>query len=259
MDCDLTGIGVLVTRAIHQAGPLCDLILAQGGRPIAFPAIEIDDPLELKPVQELLSRLDRFDIAIFISPNAVTHGLALLPQHALPPSLRIGAVGRGTARALQVAGIDTHIVPEERFDSEALLATEALTQVAGRRVLIFRGEGGRPLLGDTLRERGAEVVYAEVYRRVCPETDVSELLPRWTSDIQIVTVTSIDLLNNLAHILGEQGVDQLRTTPIIVISERMLAQAQALGCREVVLAQGADDQAILAALCRWAAGREAVG
>jgi uroporphyrinogen-III synthase len=250
-DCDLTGIGVLVTRAIHQAGPLCDLIQAQGGRPQLLPALEICDPLDPAPVKNLLAQLDRFDIAIFISPNAVTHGLALLPSHALPPGLKIGAVGAGTARALQYAGVETHILPEGRFDSEALLETPALQQVTGQRIIIFRGEGGRPLLGDSLQQRDAEVVYAEVYRRVRPETDVSELLSHWPSDVQIITTTSIDILNNLSQMLGEEGASQLQTTPLVVISERMCIRAQELGCKQVVLAHGADDQAILEALCRW--------
>ena len=255
-DCDLTGIGVLVTRAIHQAGPLCDLIQAQGGTPQLLPALEISDPLDPTPIQTLLAQLDRFDIAIFISPNAVTHGLAQLPGHTLPPDLKIGAVGAGTARALQYAGVGTHIVPEDRFDSEALLATPALQQVTGRRIIIFRGEGGRPLLGDSLRQRGAEVVYAEVYRRVRPETDVSELLSRWSSDVQIVTTTSNDILNNLSQMLGEEGASRLQTTPVVVISERMSIRAQELGCKQVILAHGADNQAILEALCRWAASRK---
>lgn len=256
-DCDLTGIGVLVTRAIHQAAPLCDLIQAQGGRPQLLPALEICDPLDPAPVKTRLAQLDRFDIAIFISPNAVTHGLALLPGHALPPDLKIGAVGAGTARALQHAGVETHIVPEDRFDSEALLETPALQQVSGRRIIIFRGEGGRPLLGDSLQQRGAEVVYAEVYRRIRPETDVSELLSRWSSDVQITTTTSNDILNNLSQMLGETGARQLQTTPLVVISERMRIRAQQLGCRQIILAHGADDQAILEALCRWAATHKA--
>lgn len=254
-DCDLSGIGVLVTRANHQAGPLCDLIQARGGRPQRLPALEISDPLDPAPVQSLLAQLDRFDIAIFISPNAVSHGLALLPGHTLPPDLKIGAVGNGTARALQQAGIDTHIVPQGRYDSEALLATPALQQVAGQRIIIFRGEGGRPLLGDSLGQRGAEVVYAEVYRRVRPATDVSDLLTRWSSEVQIVTTTSNDILNNLAQMLGEEGIDRLQTTPLVVISERMSRRAHELGCKQVILAQGADDQAIMEALCQWGASR----
>lgn len=255
-DCNLKGIGVLVTRAVHQAGPLCELILAQGGHPISFPAIEICDPLDPGPAQALLSQLDSFDIAIFISPNAVTHGLALLPEHALPLGLKIGAVGKGTAHALEDAGLSVDIVPQGRFDSEALLASPELQHVRGRRIIIFRGEGGRPLLGDTLRQRGAEVAYAEVYRRILPETDSKEMLTLWSTEVKIVTATSNDILNNLAAMLGAQGIEKLQHTPLVVISERMRQRAQALGCKQIILARRADDRSLLQALCRWASSQD---
>jgi uroporphyrinogen-III synthase len=231
------------------------MILAQGGRPIAFPAIEIDDPLDPGPVQDLLSQLSNFDIAIFISPNAVSHGLALLPGHILPAGLKVGAVGKGTARALAEAGQRAEILPEGRFDSEALLDTPALQQVAGLRILIFRGEGGRPLLGDSLRQRGAEVAYAEVYRRTLPDTDAQEMRALWSAEVQIVTATSNDILDNLAAMLGPQGIHQLQQTPLVVISERMRSHAQALGCQQIILAQRADDPSLLEALCLWANSR----
>ncbi len=252
-DCDLKGMGVLVTRPEGQAGPLCDLIAARGGRPEPFPAIEIRGPLDPRPLQALLDRLGGFHMAIFISPNAVRYGLALLGERRWPPRLKIAAVGRGTALALEKAGLKAGIVPKERFDSEALLAAPELNDVAGRRIVIFRGNGGRPLLGDTLRQRGAEVAYAEVYRRLRPAADVEPLLRRWRSDIQVVTVTSGDILDNLAAMLGARGLKYLRETPLLVISERMRAQAGKLGCIRIILAQGADNVAVLRALCAWAA------
>lgn len=252
-ECDLKGMGVLVTRAEHQAGPLCELITAQGGRPVPFPAIQIEGSLDPAPVYALLECLNDFHIAIFISPNAVQYGLAMLGERQLPSGLSVGAVGKGTARALEEAGIKVNIVPEDQFDSESLLTLPELNRVAGQRIIIFRGDGGRPLLGGTLRQRGAEVIYAEVYRRVRPEADVESLLQRWRSDVQVVTATSNDILDNLAAMLGEWGLAHLRETPLVVISERMRTQAGKLGCTKIILAEGADNVAVLTALCAWAA------
>jgi len=248
---DLAGVGVLVTRAAHQADPLCESIAAHGGLPISFPAIEIREPKDIVQTRKHLAHLSSFDLAIFISPNAVRCGLALLEDQATLGTLAIGAVGKSTARALAQAGIAVNIVPQDRSDSEALLMASELTNVAGQRIAIFRGDGGRPLLGDTLQQRGAEVVYIEVYHRAQPDADEAKLLAFWQQSVQIVTATSNDVLNNLVAMLGIVGMKKLRTTPLVVISERMRIRAQELGCRHVILACGADDQSVLEAISNW--------
>ena len=249
---DLDGVGVLVTRAERQAGPLSRLIANHGGRPVRFPAMKICGPRDPGPVNAILDDLENFQIAIFISPNAVWFGLSLCD---LPTGIKIGAVGKGTALALEQAGLTVDIVPEERSDSEALLSTQELKAARGSRIVIFRGNGGRPMLGDILRQRGAEVVYAEAYRRVCPKMDATALIESWPREIQIVTATSIDLLNNLITMLGSDGLEHLRQTPLIVISERMCILARNIGCKHIIFAEGAGDQKLLLAVSEWARSR----
>ena len=154
--CQLAGAGILVTRAAHQADNLCRLIEQSGGRALRFPALEIVGPADPLRTREQLAQIARYDLAVFVSPNAVVHGMRLLPQ-GLPQTLRVAAVGRASAEALRVAGRAADIVPQGRYDSEALLAVHELGAMQGRRVIVFRGDGGRPLLGDVLRQRGAEV------------------------------------------------------------------------------------------------------
>jgi len=251
-ECDLAGLGVLVTRAAHQSAPLCELIRNHGGRPITFPALEIVSPENPSAAQSQLAQLDGFDIAVFISSNAVSHGLAMLEDDAALTRLKIAAVGRSTAQALEQAGLTVDITPADKFDSEALLETPELHRVKDLRIIIFRGNGGRPLLGDTLQQRGAEVTYVEVYQRACPTADPIRLLAVWPASVQIVTATSIDILNNLTALLGAEGMQKLRTTPLLVVSERMRQKAIELGCQSIILAQRADDQSLLEALCSWA-------
>jgi hypothetical protein len=125
---------------------------------------------------------------------------------------------------------------------------QAVWDAAGQRILIFRGNGGRELLRDTLRQRGAEVDYAEVYRRQRPQTDPAPLLARWPREVQVVVVTSVETLENLAAILGERGESLLRQTPIVVVSERIRQRAEAMGCARILLAQRAEEAAILTAI-----------
>ena len=147
----LSGLNIVVTRPREQAVSLAQRIEQQGGNAVLFPLLEISPVADAKPLRTLIARLPEFNLAIFISPNAVRYGMeAILAVGAIPPALKIATVGQGSARALRDLGVEKIIAPQDRFDSEALLALPELQQVAGWRVIIFRGDGGRELLGDSL-------------------------------------------------------------------------------------------------------------
>ena len=251
IDNPLRGKGVLVTRPARQSAKLCRLIESKNGKAICFPAIEIEAPLDLKPARRLLDQLTGCDIAIFVSPNAVRATFALMGVRGLPATLKVAAVGKGTARILSALGIAVDTVPVDRYDSEGLLRSESLQHVQGKRIFIFRGVGGRRLLGDRLRERGAEVHYVEVYRRVCPGTDPEPLIRRWIDDVDIVTITSGEILENLFQILGDEGGTLLKATPMVVISERIRSRARDFECSHVAVSERADDEAIVDAVEAW--------
>jgi uroporphyrinogen-III synthase len=251
MACNLESRGVLVTRAAHQASGLAGLIESQGGRAVCFPALEIGSAQDPAGALELLRQ--RWDLVVFISPNAVRHAVELLAGDRLQ-SHQIAAVGEASAHALRNCGMPADLMPQHRYDSEGLLALPELQQIRNRRVLIVRGEGGRRLLGDSLRARGAKVEYAEVYRRLKPLVDPAPLLQHWQAKVDIVTATSAEVLDNLLAMLGEPGASVLRLTPLLVISERMAARARELGFKQVVQASGADDASVMRGLCEWVEG-----
>jgi uroporphyrinogen-III synthase len=250
--CHLGGIGVLVTRPAHQSAPLCELIERAHGRPVRFPTLEILGPSNPQTIRQQLAAVGPSDLLIFISANAAEFAFPLLPN-TLPLDISIAAVGAATARALSDLGLEPTLVPSDSFDSEGLLALPELQAVHGRRIHIIRGNGGRPTLGDTLGERGATVDYVEVYRRGLPQRNPANLITGWTQMIDVVTVTSAAILDNLFTLLGESGVERVRHTPLIVISERVAEHAAGLGCESIYIADSAADTDILAELCRMVA------
>jgi uroporphyrinogen-III synthase len=243
----LRGLGVLVTRPAGQAETLCSLIESAGGRPILFPTMEIVPTADPSRARALLA--ESWDLTVFTSRNAVEHALALGCDGRWERSERLAAVGRATGLALAAAGRAPDLVPPERFDSESLVALPGLADMAGRRVLIVRGEGGRALLGEVLAERGALVGFAEVYRRVRPDLDPAALIGRWSSDVQLASATSDEILLNLIEILGAPGLAPLLATPLVTVSERTAQTARGLGFARVLVAERAEDPAILSALC----------
>jgi len=230
----LAGRGIVVTRPRALAPGLAARIEGAGGRAFLFPAIEIED----LPLPGVLQRAESFDLAIFVSPTAVDTA-----AHAVRRWPRVAAVGAGTRQALEQRGISPVLAPHGEADSEALLALRELQQMAGRRVLIVRGEGGRALLGDALTARGAQIEYAECYRRVRPTADAAPLLASWASDrIHAVTVNSGEALDNLVALLGDAGREPLRGTPLFVSHDRVASAAARLGVRQAIVAGPADEQ-----------------
>lgn len=251
---DLQGLRVVVTRPQHQAAGLQKTIEIAGAQVLLFPVLAIAEPRAMEPLLDIINRLSEFDIAVFISPNAVDFGLGLVLSHtALPPFLLLAAVGAGTAKAMEELGHRPDIFPATAFNSEALLEMEEMQHVAGKKVVIFRGEGGRELLANTLRERGAEVEYAECYRREKPHTDVNLLLDAWSREaVDAVVVTSNEGLQNLYDMVGPQGQHYLKDTQLILVSTRAAELAHTLGIRPpVIVASRPSDDAIVVALKDW--------
>ncbi|MDA8390996.1 MAG: uroporphyrinogen-III synthase [Gammaproteobacteria bacterium] len=253
----LDGLRVLVTRPAEQAPALLARLTEEGAHPLHFAAIEILDPHNRQALLDAIGRLADFHWVIFVSPNAVHRAMALwrAREETWPAHVRIACIGRGSARELQRFGIQDALAPTGRFDSESLLLLPPLQAVDGQKILIFRGEGGRELLGDTLETRGAQVTYADCYRRAAPTADVAALLRTWArTGVDIVVVTSVEALRNLYEALGQVGQRWLARTPLLLSSERIRAAAADLGLEgATVLAANATDDALLEALRTWRA------
>ena len=252
----LEGLGILVTRPAQTNAKLAELIRAAGGEAILFPTLEIVDVAGSAQLDAIIERLEQFDLAVFISPNAVEKGMVLLrSRRALPPALKIAAVGQGSTNALTRQGVSSVLVAPDGNDSEALLALPELQQVSGWRVVIFRGEGGRETLANELQRRGAEVTYLECYRRRKPESDPTRLRALGEAGkIAAITVTSSESARNLCAMLvdGRNGhaPDWLKRTPLFALHPRIADAAGKLGWEQVFVA-GPGDEGLVNGLIEW--------
>lgn len=247
----LSGLAVLVTRPQGIGENLVQAIESRGGDAIFVPAIEIE-PLQ-PDTSELadLSTLPAGGLAIFASRNAVAWGARYLPQ----PRPRVAAIGPSTASALATLGLTPDIRPVG-FTSEDLLQLPELASLAGVRVFIIRGAGGRDALATGLKARGARVRYLDVYRRVRAPLSADrreQLLARWAAGgIHVYTATSGDIFRNLCSLLGAEGEALLRCTPLVTVSERVIQIAEQWGHSAArLLADGPDDHSLAEALARW--------
>lgn len=241
----LQNLKILVTRPAHQAEHLCTLLQRHGGQVIPLPTIEIVDVEDQRPLQAC--RLECCDVIIFISTNAVDKALPiLLAKQAFPPSLLAIAVGQRTLESLRTWGIPT-LCPAPPFNSEQVLAMPQLQEIKNRQIIIFRGEGGRELLAEALRQRGANVQYINVYRRIQPPPPQRIS----TEHIDIITVSSGEGLQNLFAMLTNQP--WLCHTPFVVMSQRLVEKAHQLGVQApIFVAPIAKDEGLVSAVLQAA-------
>ena len=220
-DRPLHGAGILVTRPRTQAIELVTAIEAHGGTAYCFPVLEIAPFAELD-IRNSVSRLGKPDNVVFISRKAVEHGIKFTDGD------EIAVIGPATAQAVKAAGRFVDIQPAGGYDSEHLLAEDRLQDVHGQRVRIIRGSAGRELLADELKKRGAIVEYLSVYERRLPEVSAeasADLEAKWRGGlINIVTVMSVQSLNNLIELLPDWCVEQLELTPLVTPASRVIKE-----------------------------------
>ena len=241
----------MVTRPREQASGLATRIEAAGGRALIYPALEIREVEDPRAALDAIARLEGFDFAVFVSPTAVRKAFELMRGRTWPRGVRAAAVGGATRAELEAAGVATVIAPRERADSEALLALPELAEVAGKRVVIFRGEGGREALAEGLTARGARVEYAECYRRARPDTDLRPLVEAWwRGEVHAVTLSSSRGLRNFVDLLGEPGRRLVGALPLFVPHERVAEEARRLGAASAISA-GPTNEEMLDALVAY--------
>jgi uroporphyrinogen-III synthase len=235
--------------------PLCRLLEIQGASTLRLPAIEIKAIGNRRETAAQLGALEKFDVIIFTSTNAVRFGASLLDQRR---DLTLAAMGPATTRALNQAGYRVQVQPADNFDSESLLLHPRLERLADRRVLIIKGSNGRPLLEQELTLRGAQVVAAEVYQRV-PSTPsqaiLNALLDSFSGGaVQVITATSMEIASNLLSLsLAMPALRrEFERVHWLVPGERIAAGVRERGLSAPLLvAASAEDQALVAALIRW--------
>ena len=252
----LSDLRVLVTRPLHQHASLCSAIEDNGGEAKHFPlfAIEpVNEPILVQQIKTKVENLDNYQLIIFISTNAVKFGALWINDYwqRFPVGVGVLAMGPSTARKVSIE-LDCGVVTSDAgASSEDILLLDELADISGSKVAIVRGIGGRELLAESLRQRGAGVDYIEVYRRMPTQKSGEELATVLRQEnINIFVVTSGESLARLDRLIKDtvQLAHSIRSIPIIVPSNRVAKDAAQLGYTKVKLALGADDEAIINAL-----------
>jgi uroporphyrinogen-III synthase len=244
----LSGQTIVITRPVDQAKKLAKLITQAGGEPVLFPLIAITPLNDYRQFDDVISQLNQYDWVIFISSNAVQNGMPRMVKLGIPSTLKFAAIGPVTAQELQQFGVEQVLIPEGRFDSESLLSMPDMHAMQGKKVIIVRGVGGREVLADTLKARGALVTFAECYQRINPQTDCQYLTALWAQKkLHGIVVTSSEAMRHLLDLAGEQP--WVKKVTIFVNHARIAEQAQTMGLT-IKVAQAPGDEAMIALIIK---------
>ncbi|MFQ2503790.1 uroporphyrinogen-III synthase [Aeromonas caviae] len=235
----------LVVRPAAQANQLVQMLHQLGHTPLCCPLLETRPGCDLPHLGDMLREAD---LVIAVSMHAINFAHHFLLQTGQTwPHIDYFAVGQASADAFAEAGIQALCPADPR--SEGLLALPALQGVSGRRVLILRGNDGRDLIARTLASRGALVHYCATYERHYPDLDGDALTRHWqAAGLDSLLITSGELLQRLLALVPGPQHPWLYDRLLVVPSPRVAEMAEGAGFTRIVIAQGASNQALVAAL-----------
>lgn len=256
-------MNILITRPAPAGQHLCDALNLLGFKAEWIPVIDICKTPHLQDLHQALIHLHTQNMAIFASPNAVHFAFAACPENwQMPQALRFVAMGPGTQEALKSQGIQNILSPKiPPFESESLLSLPEFQNIKGKKVTLFRGNGGRQLLPDTLVQRGAELTIVEAYQRRLPRLDMTPQITGWKNNPpQIIVTTSLEGLKNLlclfsttlsvndyslSNLLESTELSWIKKIPLTVVGLRMLKFVHNLGFESLILIPSAENAAII--------------
>lgn len=244
----LVGASVVVTRPASSAATLKRHVRALGGVALGLPGIGVRATNDPAAARRALREARTADLVVFTSPNAVRHTYALTPNLRFARTTQICAIGAGSARALARRGVREALHPTQRQDSEGLLGLAPFARVRGKRIVLIGAPGGRDLLREELRRRGAKVEFVPVYRRVAPRLDRRhfDALERAAVPL-LILLSSAEAIAHLRVALPALLFARLTAGAAIVSSGRLAAVARTVGWHDVHVAKSAGPSDLCAA------------
>ena len=247
----MTGWRLLLTRPAEESQALGQVLADEGVFSTSLPLLEIEPLPVSEENRSIIYNLAAYCAVIVVSKPAARLGLEMVDEvWPQPPMQDWFTVGAGTAQILDDYGLRVFF-PEQGDDSEALLDLAQLQQaISGYdpKVLVMRGEDGRELLAERLRERGVTVDYLPLYRRHLPIYPAFALPQRVEAErLNGLVVSSGQGFQHLRELAGDAWPDLARL-PLFVPSPRVAELARSAGALTVVDCRGASASALLAAL-----------
>ncbi|MCF2829313.1 MULTISPECIES: uroporphyrinogen-III C-methyltransferase [unclassified Pseudoalteromonas] len=233
---------VVLTRPVGKSEPLSELLTQQQISSVICPVLQLNEVAVSDTAKAMISEAE---LAIFVSPDAVRYFHQL--EVPLAGHCAAFAVGEGTADAIQQT-LNIKAKYPKQPDSEGLLALPQLSSVEGKRVLLVKGKGGRPVIAQTLKARGAILDSLVVYERVAVKDNADGWLDHWRSQqIEGIVITSNSAADAIFNTQSSASKDWLAQRTFFVVSQRIaehVQQSYNIEQSQIVVCHGPDNRAI---------------
>lgn len=249
----LFGRKIIVTRASDQAQDFISLLEDAGAEVYSLPTIQIIPPASWASLDKAIREIGTYDWLLFTSINGVSTFFqrmrALGRDIRELRGVRIGAIGPKTSSRLNALGLTVDLFPEE-YRAEAL--ADALGEVRGSKILLARAEKARDILPDTLKERGARVTIATVYRTIHPHQMGEEAKAQIAAGaVDLVTFTSSSTVDGfMKHLPKKERRRFFETAKAAAIGPITADTLRKYGVRPAIVARQYTIEALAQAIIR---------
>ena len=198
----LAGLRIVVCRPREQVWPLADGLTAAGAEVVSAPVIAITDPADGGTrLRTAIGRLSRGDWLVVTSPNGAERAAAAAGG-PLPAGVNVAAIGPGTAGRAAAVGLTVRLVPDRSIAEGLVQAFPPPDPQRGSLVVLARAAVARPVLPDSLREAGWEVLDVAAYRNVAAPLNDDQRRTVGASDGVVFTSSS-----TVKRLVAEVGAD----------------------------------------------------
>ena len=204
----LNGKTVLITRAKEQARTLTSLLRKEGANVLGVPTIQIIlQPEEILRLEKAIETPENYGWLVLTSVNTVSIVDGLIQKRYRDwrqfDRLKIACIGESTAERVRLVGGKVALVPPQ-FQAESLAEELLKTGISGKRILLPRAAGSRPVLPTVLSAAGATVEEIRIYRADLPESSRSKLIRILEEEqVDFITFTSSSTVRNFMELAGD--------------------------------------------------------
>ena len=169
----LAGTDVVLLRTPDRAAPMAEELRARGARVRLLPLIDFQRPADTEPVSAGLRELGQGEFDWIILTSATTVQALSAAAEALGSafaqlcrSARVAAVGTGTSRALEAAGVTPDLLPSQDQSARGLAALWPAPGPGRNRIFLPQADIANPFLRTSLAGAGWDVLAVPAYETV---------------------------------------------------------------------------------------------